>query len=849
MRKFVGLLVVVLLSVSLPGCTYFHKNSQFKTSASPPEPTPLPADTEATEAQSAENSPASATEADAQFAAAETQAPAETAEDSSQPGSAEGQPAPDEDTEPAPSTDAESQESQSAAPSEFEALPPESGESPATPPETTEASSSESADADASDLESDIAAAAEEQATKEAERQKRIADLESMFEDMQTEDEAEETVDFAPIPIAGVVKPSRPKEGDLSELIINLEDVPAIEAIKNLADLLAIDYILSPEVGAAGTITIRTFGKLHLEDIYYVFLAILEMNNLVAVDVGPYYKIVPSADSLSRPLQTIYGKKVDGAYSDDSVLTQIIPLRYISPDEIINTLRPIIDQDASIITHPGSNLLIITGLQSNIKRLLKIIELLDVDTAVLEIEIFQINYADAQDIVSVLERIFQAQKGISATTTQRQTARTRRQPQQQAQPAVGTSAAKEILFIPDTRSNSIIVFAQRKDIEFIREIIAMLDVDIYVSRKTYIYYVQNAQASDMANLLSSIYTERSNNQRTNQPTARRTTTQQQTSSGAIGGPSMEGEVHIVADERTNALIIVTSPVNYPYIVETIEKLDIMPLQVLIEVLIADVSLQQDMKFGIDWTLRSQGEVSLGGDTYYFDGTSGQDVGVTGDTASFYYNLYEASRFTAWLKAHAGDTRLEVLSNPHLLVANNMEAKIDIGSEVPIVTAETTYDSTATNQSYNRTIQYRTTGILLTVTPQINEARYVNLDVSQEVSEVAAWTTEGGVDSPVISQRKASTSVVVSDGQTLVIGGMIQRKNNPSKSGIPWLSKIPVIGWLFGVRSFKYEAKELLIFLTPHVIATPDEARSISEVLRGKVKIEEEFYKDVSVDWK
>ncbi|MBN2053727.1 type II secretion system secretin GspD [bacterium] len=735
----------------------------------------------------------------------------------------------------------------------------DSGETDAPPPAGKEAIEP-SVFADPGDLEKDIAAAAEEAAAKEEARRKRVEELADMFNQL-AETPEEEQAEVEPVTIAGVSKLTKPKEGDVTEMEINLEDVPAIDAIKNIADLLEIDYILSPEVGAGGNVTIRTFGKLKLEDLYYVFLAILEMNNLVAVDVGPYYKIVPSADALHRPIETIYGKKLDGRYSDDTVLTQIIPLQYISPDEIISTLQPIIDQDASIITHPGSNLLIITGMQSNIKRLLNIIQLLDVDTAVLELEIFQINYADASDIVTVLERIFEAQSGGSTIASQARSSRTTtaasrrtRDSQQRTAAAASSSGGKEILFIPDTRSNSLIVFAQRKDIEFIREIIAMLDVDIYVSRKTYIYYVQNANAADMASLLGSIYQESGTEQRrvTRTTTTRRT--QQPQGTGAIGGPSVEGEVHIVADERTNALIIVTSPINYPYIVETIEKLDIMPKQALIEVLIADISLNKDMRFGIDWSLRSQGKIDLGDDTYYFDGTSGQDVGVTGDTSSFYYNLFEATRFTAWLKAHSSDTKLEVLSNPHLLVANNMEAKIDIGSEVPIVKAETTYDTNVNSnnnvtQSYNRSIQYRPTGILMTVTPSINEARYVRMDIAQEVSEVSAWTTEGGLDSPVISSRKASTSVVVGDNQTLVIGGMIQRKNNPSRSGIPVLSKIPVLGWLFGFRQKVHEASELLIFLTPHVVTSPEEATAISESLRGKVGIEEDFYRDVSVSWK
>lgn len=721
----------------------------------------------------------------------------------------------------------------------------ESTASKTTTPETPETLTTETTPGDETDL-GDL-----------AERNKRLEELKNLFLDIQKDDTDESRDEAAEASLleegtllgTGPSRRDGPPGSDLPDaqegIVINFDDATVQEALEALSEIIGMDYLLSPGIGG-GSVTIKSSVPIKKKDIYYVIQSILELNNLVAIDVGPYYKIVPSPEARFRPIETRIGKKSAALYSDDSVITQVIPLEFMTPDEIIATLQPLIAEDATLITHPGTNLLIMTGLQSNLRRLLKIIELLDVDTAQLELEIFQIKYADATDIVTVLEQIF-AEQGVAGATSRTNTSRTAQQRrQQQRSQSIGQGTGKQITFIPDLRSNSIIVFAQKKDLSFVREIIAMLDVDIYVTRKTYIYYVENATASDLASLLSSVYTQ----QGTRTP-ARRTQNQRSGAAGtSIGTDGLEGEVNIVADERTNALIIVTAPVNYPYILETIKLLDIMPKQVLIEVLIADIDLQDASEFGVEWSLRSQGEAEIGNETYYFDGTSRQflDLGDVG--TGFTYTLFEPTRFQAFLRAYARDSRLEVLSNPHIMVANNQEAKIEVGQEVPIVTAETGYNTdissnTNVTQSFNRTIQYRTTGILLTVTPHINEKRYVNLEVSQEVSNLSSVKVQG-IDSPVIDNRSALTNVVVRDGETLVIGGMIQRKRNPSREGIPWLYKIPVIGPLFGSRSNSVQKTELLIFLTPHVIGSPDEAQILSRQLRDKMTIRPEIYRDVSL---
>jgi general secretion pathway protein D len=661
--------------------------------------------------------------------------------------------------------------------------------------------------------------------------------------------------EFTPTPIPSPEPSPTLSPEDLEQIQINFEDASLREILVYLAELAGWDYLISPEVGS-GSVTLRTSKPFRRADVEKVLYSILDMNNVAVVD-GPttsegkpaFKKIIPKPDAKHSPIRTRKGNDLSGIPQEDVLVTQIITTEFVSPDEILNTIRPLISPDATIITHPGANMMIITETSSNIRRILNIIELLDKKTALLELEIFQIQFADVQDITSVLDRVIGARVSIGGTSSSsaqpRKTTQTGRVGQQpQAAPSSAGGGDVGPIMIPDARSNSLIVFALRKDLDFIREIISIMDVDIYVNRKAYIYYVENAKASEIADLLAAVYTGKEDQGRA----TRRTTSAsgknipEASTAGTIGGATqVQGEVSIVADERTNALIIVTAPTNYPYIVETIKKLDTMPKQVLIEVLIADVTLDESRELGISWDLQSQGDVDVGGQTYHFDGTASQTVGGPG--SGFVYQLFEASRFKAILSAKANENKLEILSSPHILVANNKEATIDVGSDIPVVTSETDGGLDANGKRlFNRTIEYRSTGILLTVTPQINSANFVNMDIAQEVSNISETALEG-INSPVIEKRKATTSVMVKDNYTLVIGGLIQRSKNPSREGVPWFYRIPILKYFFGKHKYSERASELLIFLTPHVVSSPDEAKLLSDQMRDKINIDQSFYKD------
>lgn len=663
--------------------------------------------------------------------------------------------------------------------------------------------------------------------------------------------------DQYPTPLPTVIPESEFKysEEDMEFVQMNFEDASLREILVFLAEMAGWDYIISPEVGT-GSVTLRTTKPFRKGDVEKVLYTILDMNNLAVTD-GPttidgepaFKKIIPKPDAKHSPIQTRYGRDLDKTPQEDVLVTQIITTDFVGPDEILNTIRPLISPDATIITHPGANMMIITEISSNIRRILGIIDILDQETALMELEIFQIKFADVQDIISILERVTSSKISLGSAAGGQQAAQTRApggRRQQPPAPAQGSSGSDmSAIMIPDARSNSLIVFALKRDLEFIREIISILDVDIYITKKAYIYYVQNSIASELAGLLEAVFSGTDTGSAARRPaTSGRPAipTAQAGATGQIGGASeIQGEVSIVADERTNSLIIVTAPANYPYIEATIKQLDIMPKQVLIEVLIVDVTLDDSHELGVSWSMATEGSMNIGGESRYFESTVQQTIGGPG--VGFVYDLFEVDRFRAIISAKANENKLEVLASPHILVANNQEATIDVGSEIPVVTSETDegYDSQG-NKRYNRTIQYRKTGTLLTVTPHINSAHFVNMIISQEVSNLSEKVVEG-ISSPIIETRKATTSVMIGDGQTLVIGGLIQRTRNPSSEGVPWFYRVPILKYLFGKHRYSERASELLIFLTPQVINTPEEAQDISNQVKGKINIDRNFYEN------
>jgi len=409
-----------------------------------------------------------------------------------------------------------------------------------------------------------------------------------------------------------------------------------------------------------------------------------------------------------------------------------------------------------------------------------------------------------------------------------------------------------VRIVPIFRLNALIVVASGQEhLVYIRKWIEVFDAMFATARpKIFVYSLQNSKAEHIASLLQSVFTGSAATTSTTAP--KPATTPKPATKGAApaapaattgpaatatggSGTFVAAETRVFADEITNSLIILATPADYSFIEETIRKLDILPRQVMIEALVAEIKLTDDMTFGLAWSLKT--DVKLGG-LKPFDkdinlggqmgqrpsAISGTDAAILSGSGFSFLATDASGIVRAKLEALANDSKAKVLASPHILVLDNHEAKIQIGDQVPIATSEYQVSGSDTIQ---KTIQYKDTGVILTVKPQINEGGLVSLEISQEVSNFSLQSILGS-DQVVISKREATTNLIAQDGQTIVIGGLIQEDTSKSREGIPFLSKIPILGYLFGSTTNKYSRKELIILITPHVIRNQQEAGEITQ---------------------
>jgi general secretion pathway protein D len=424
--------------------------------------------------------------------------------------------------------------------------------------------------------------------------------------------------------------------------------------------------------------------------------------------------------------------------------------------------------------------------------------------------------------------------------------------------------------LPIFRLNALIVVASSEEqMEYIRKWVEVFDTMFSVARqKIYVYPLQNSKAPHVASLLQSIFTgtapaptpqtttqttaaasesrtgaqARTPAQTTPRTTPRTAATTQRTgtAAGAQGaGTFVSAETRVFPDEITNSLIILAIPAEYSFIEETIKRLDIMPRQVVIEGVIARVTLTDNLSFGVSWSLNTDLNITnikpFSNDVNLSGAVSSIPSGTTltagaGDGFTF-VGTDPSGVVRAKLTAALRDSRAKILASPHILVSDNREARIQVGSQVPLATSATTYVPTSgdisTTNPVTSTIQYKDIGIILTVKPQINDSGLVFLELSQEVSSLGTPATIAGQDYSSIDKTETTTNLVAQDGETIIIGGLIREDATKEKTGIPFISRIPLLGSLFSFNRNDSTRTELIILLTPHVLKTQRDALNVT----------------------
>jgi general secretion pathway protein D len=615
-----------------------------------------------------------------------------------------------------------------------------------------------------------------------------------------------------------------------------------------MSEILKINYMIDPRV--KGTVNIHTSGQISSADVFPIFQSILRLNGATAVKRDGIYEIVPLPEAKKLPVSPSSLQDSGKPGSEERYLIQILPLKYVPAAEVSKMIKPFLSDGADIVEHPPSNTLIIGDLASNVKKSVDIIQLFDIDIfSDLRVRIYPILNADVVEVAKEMEKIFSSFE-------------------------VSTKSGRGvgITFTPITRINSLLAVSSIPNIfEKVEGWLKELDKIPMEGTKysVFVYYVQNAKAKDLAEVLKQIYVttkekktefkEKVTEQIPRGTKPPPTTPSAPASATSDGGTVPEGEINIVVDETNNALVVRAFARDYKSILETVKKLDIYPRQVLIEVLLADIALKDNMEFGIDFVKYLDGgkwqqSLSLG----TFSNLAAAGPGLT------YSIVEEAGRFSAQIKAAATLGRVKVLTSPHLLASNSKEAKIQIGTSEPILTNTYTSTGTATTTTptgfVEGTIEYKDIGTILSITPRISDGGLVTLELSIEESSLDSreigrkdTSSTAGIASasstfsvPAFNKTTAKTVLSIRDGQAIAIGGLIRNNKDVSSQGIPFFSKIPVIGFFFGKNKRVYERRELILLLTPHIITDEIQSKTVTDEFREKIEgLKKDFEKGMN----
>lgn len=621
----------------------------------------------------------------------------------------------------------------------------------------------------------------------------------------------------APVAVVGVTA-----EGGIT---LNFVDASLREVIRSiLGDTLNVNYVIDPTV--QGLVTLQTSQPLPRAAVLPTLEQILRLNGAVMVEAEGLYRIIPVdqvARSAARPRQ--------GGVGGPGYGLQVVSLENIAAAEMEKILKPVAPPGGVVLVDRARNVIILAGTQLERSILLEIVGMFDVDwLSGMSFAMVPLVSADAKAVVDDLENVFGDKAGGPLTGL--------------------------VEFVPIERLASILVITSRPDyLQRAVEWIERFDSGGEgVEKRLYVYYVQNGRAADLAGVLNDVFSPSDTRRGSKTEPAPGVQPARGAAAPASDAPASDGEapsleqaapepvvraddprgiavsadedLRIIADEVSNALVILATPRQYRMIVAMLRKLDIVPLQVLIETTIAEVTLNEELKYGVQWLLDS-------GNTGAFTLSEAATGVAAQQFPGFSYLFSIADDVRVVLNALDSVTDVNIISSPQIMVLDNQPARIQVGDRVPIATQSvvsvTDPDAPIVNQ-----IEFVDTGVILEVTPRVNASGMVIMEINQQVSDVVATTTSG-IDSPTIQQRQISSMIAVQDGETIALGGLIREKTTETDVGVPLLKDIPILGALFSKTSNKVERTELLILITPRVVGDRQDARAVTDELRRRLR--------------
>ncbi|MFQ5588157.1 MAG: type II secretion system secretin GspD [Nitrospiria bacterium] len=605
--------------------------------------------------------------------------------------------------------------------------------------------------------------------------------------------------------------PETGKQTPRKNVVLNFDNADIYEVISTIARNLEINYIIDPAV--KGTVNIHTRGEISERDLFDIFFSILKTNGAAAMKEGALYHIVPTHSVKTRLLIPQTGQSEPEAGAGGNVALQIIPLQFISATEAANVLKSFISPGAELTVYEKNNILLVTDFSENIDKLLGIIDLLDVNVfEKTRLKLYPMQEAEAQEVAKEMRKIFAALALSSASGK-----------------GVG------IHFIPIIRINALLVITSLP--QALPEVEKwLLELDKAVTAggvRTFIYHVKNGIANELADILNAVFSSKKR-----ETTAPRKVSQtpvkkeappeksvaKNTSPNTPPPDALGGEIKVIPYATTNTIIIKATQQGHRHVLEILKELDIVPRQVLIDIMIAEVTLSDENALGVEFVQRGSGggRSSLVGSSL---GLSQAGVLASGGITSSIIG----GDFQSVLNALASKNRVSVLASPHIIASDGKEASIDIGDEVPLVASKIFID-----QREEITVERRNTGVILKVNPHINTTGLVTLDISLELSDASKSAIEGESDIRIF-KRNAKTNMVVQDGQTIVVGGLIDEKKEKVVNKVPFLGDIPILGFLFRNTKESTKKTELILVITPHVIRTLNEANDVTQEFMQKLK--------------
>ena len=560
-------------------------------------------------------------------------------------------------------------------------------------------------------------------------------------------------------------------------ITLNLKDADIRALISTVSKFTGKNFIVDPRVKA--NVTVVSSKTMSSGEVYQVFLSILQVHGFAAIPTGSIIKIVPEANAKSLPTLT--------RGTGDELITRVLTMDHVAAAQLVPILRPLVPQQGHLAAYNPSNTLIITDYAANISRLQSIISAIDKeDTG--ELEIIQLKYASATELVRII------------TTLKASTPKA---------PDAGTTLS----LAADERTNSILLNGERSDRIRVRATIAQLDTPTNTDTgNTSVIYLKYAKAEDIMKVLTGVQkgTEK------NHPKA------------AVAAPAERQDFDIQSDTATNALIITAGPDVMQRMRNIIRQLDIRRAQVLIESIIAEISENKSKDFSSQFVIAGKAGATnstpIGVSNFGSPGILGLFTGNPSTISSSLGNGINigvgrdsGTRFGFLLRALSADGSTNILSTPSIVTLDNQEAQIVVGQNVPFITGSFTNTGGGSSGATNpfQTIERKDVGITLKVTPQVNDGDTIKLDIDQEISNLAQ--SAGSASDIITNKRTLKTSVLVENGEILVLGGLIDDQMRDTEQKVPVLGDIPLLGALFRSQITVKEKQNLMIFMRPSLL--------------------------------